>query len=365
MTTFSPISRFLLILAAFVVVVAGMREAKELLVPFLLSLFIAVISSPPLHWLKQKGLPNGLAILCIIAVVIVAGSVVGAVFGSSFAGFKSELPFYQSRLGVISASFFSKLNELGLSVDMTQLKASVNPSAALSLAGTTLASFGNLMTSSVLILLTVVFILAEEVGFSDKLRMGNPDCEKTLEAVGRFTKSVIRYMAIKTGLSILTGLIVMLWLWIQGVDYFVLWGMLAFLLNYVPTLGSILAAIPAVLLALIQLGVGDALITAAGFVFVNFAIGNIVEPRMMGKGLDLSALVVFLSLVFWGWVLGPVGMLLSVPLTMTVKIALESIEETRWVGVMLGAGVRAGPGDESEQGVPRLSLKPLSKSADN
>lgn len=338
MTAFSPITRFLLVMAAFVIVVAGMREAEQLLVPFLLSLFIAVISSPPLMWLKQKGLPSGIAILCIIAVVLVGGVLVGAVVGSSINGFKGDLPLYQERLAVISSSVLTKLGGLGVNVDFTQWRESVNPGAALSLAGATLASLGNLMTNGVLILLTVVFILAEEVGFSDKLRFGCPGSEKTLEAIGRFTSSVIRYMAFKTALSLLTGCVISVWLWVQGVDYFILWGLLAFLLNYVPTLGSILAAVPAVLLALVQLGPSDAAITALGFVLVNFGVGNVLEPRIMGRGLDLSALVVFLSLVFWGWVLGPVGMLLSVPLTMTVKIALESVDETRWLGIMLGSG---------------------------
>ncbi|MEJ2419651.1 MAG: AI-2E family transporter [Exilibacterium sp.] len=110
------------------------------------------------------------------------------------------------------------------------------------------------------------------------------------------------------------------------------------MLNFVPTLGSILAAIPPLLLALIQLGTGSALLTVLGYVVINVSIGNVLEPRIMGRGLNLSALVVLLSLVFWGWVLGPVGMLLSIPLTMTVKIAMESHEETRWIGVMLGSG---------------------------
>ena len=139
-------------------------------------------------------------------------------------------------------------------------------------------------------------------------------------------------------MSLLTGTIILVWLWILGVDYFVLWGMLAFLLNFVPTLGSIIAAIPAVLLAVVQLGVGDAVLVGVGFLAVNLGVGNILEPRVMGRGLDLSTLVVFLSLVFWGWVLGPVGMLLSIPLTITVKIALESVDETRWIGVLLSSG---------------------------
>ncbi len=143
-------------------------------------------------------------------------------------------------------------------------------------------------------------------------------------------------MVIKTLVSLATGIAIAIWLGVLGVDYAMLWGLLAFLLNYVPNIGSIIAAIPAVLLALVQLGVGSALLAALGFLVVNAAIGNVIEPRFMGRGLGLSTLVVFLSLVFWGWVLGPVGMLLSVPLTMTVKIALESNEDTRWIAILLG-----------------------------
>ncbi|MEC8428670.1 MAG: AI-2E family transporter, partial [Pseudomonadota bacterium] len=134
------------------------------------------------------------------------------------------------------------------------------------------------------------------------------------------------------------GVLVLLWLLFLGVDYPVLWAMLAFMLNFVPNLGSILAAIPAVLLALVQLGPFEAIWVAVGYVVVNTVVGNVLEPRIMGRGLDLSTLVVFVSLVFWGWVLGPVGMLLSVPLTMTVKIALENFKDTEWIAVMLGSG---------------------------
>jgi predicted PurR-regulated permease PerM len=116
-----------------------------------------------------------------------------------------------------------------------------------------------------------------------------------------------------------------------------LWGLLALLLNYIPNIGSILASVPAILLALIQLGVGKAVIVLVGYLVINIIIGNVLEPKIMGRGLGLSTLVVFLSLVFWGWVFGPVGMLLSVPLTMTVKIALDSNEDTRWISTLLGS----------------------------
>jgi predicted PurR-regulated permease PerM len=334
----SPIARFLILTAAFVVIVAGMRTAESLLVPFLLSLFIAVICSPPLLWLKQKGVPSALSLTIIMLSIVGIGLVIGMVAGSSINDFRGDLPEYQKRLEVITQQLQQFLHGLGIELNEEQWRQSFDPGVALALAGNTLASFGNVMGNAFMILLTVIFILAEEVRFGDKMMSAHPNAARTVTAMGRFTRSVNQYMAIKSGLSLLTGFLAMTWLWILGVDYPVLWGMLAFLLNFVPNLGSILAAIPAVLLALIQLGVPDAALTAAGYVVINVMVGNVIEPRMMGRGLDLSTLVVFLSLVFWGWVLGPVGMLLSVPLTMTVKIALESSNETRWLGVMLGSG---------------------------
>ena len=162
--------------------------------------------------------------------------------------------------------------------------------------------------------------------------------EQSLKRFQAISSSINRYMVIKTITSLSTGIVIGIWLWFLGVDYALLWALLAFLLNFVPNIGSIIAAIPAVLLALVQFGVGKALMTALGYVAVNVIIGSLIEPRFMGRGLGLSTLVVFLSLVFWGWVLGPVGMLLSVPLTMILKIALESNDDTLWIAVILGAG---------------------------
>lgn len=335
---FSSLSRFLLVTAAFVVVIAGLKQAESLLVPFLLSLFIAVICSPPLAWLKKCGLPSSLSLLIIVAVIILLGVIVGAVVGSSISSFQTDLPHYQQRLQVITQQGVVFLQGYGLEIPIQQWREVFDPSVALSFAASTLASLGNVMTNALMILLTVIFILAEEVRFSDKMKLAREDSDNAITALRRFTGSVNQYMAIKMTLSLLTGFVIMVWLMFLGVDYPVLWGLLAFLLNFVPTLGSILAAIPAVLLALIQLGFGDAALTAVGYLAVNIIVGNAIEPRVMGKGLDLSTLVVFLSLVFWGWVLGPVGMLLSVPLTMTVKIALEHSTEGHWIGVMLGAG---------------------------
>ena len=346
-TTTSPIARFLIIMAAFIIVVAGMRAAESILVPFLLSLFIAIICTPLLSMMKRYRIPTGLAILLIVLMMVIAGLFIGAIVGSSINRFTADIPEYQARLVQLSTGLQSWLEGMGIAIDRQVWKDVFNPSAALTVAGNTLSSFGNIMTDGFMILLTVMFILAEEVNFIDKFRNSqrtdDTSAHKTIDALSRFANSINTYMAIKTLVSLATGLLVMVALMIIGVDYPVLWGLLAFMLNFIPTFGSILAAIPPVLLAIVQLGVGEALVTAALYVAVNVIVGSIIEPRVMGKGLDLSSLVVFLSLIFWGWVLGPVGMLLSVPLTIMVKIALENSQETQWIAILLGSGPGAVP----------------------
>ncbi|RLA38355.1 MAG: hypothetical protein DRQ64_08960, partial [Gammaproteobacteria bacterium] len=257
---------------------------------------------------------------------------------SSIREFRADLPEYQARLLIMSNGVQQWLVGKGIALDPAIWQQSFNPNVAMQLVGNTLASFGNVMTNAFLILLTVIFILAEEVGFREKLLNARGGGQDSLEGLESFTDSVNRYLAIKTLLSLATGLLVLLVLWILDVDYPVMWALLAFLLNFVPTVGSFLAAVPAVLLALIQLGPIEAGFLGMAYVVINLVIGNVIEPRWMGKGLNLSPLVVFLSLVFWGWVLGPVGMLLSIPLTILVKIALESDSDTAWIGIMLGSG---------------------------
>lgn len=338
MNKVSSVVRFILVSAAFVILVAGMRAAESLLVPFLLSVFIALIFSPVLLWLKSRRVPNALAIVMIIMFVIVLGILTGAVVGASVKDFRSDLPDYQLRLQGMSEAVLGWLAGIGIEVDAAQWLQTVNPGLIMKLAGNTLSSFGNVMTNAFLILLTVIFILAEEVGLREKLIQARGDSPESMLALDKFISSVNRYLGIKTMLSLLTGVLVAVMLWLLGVDYPLMWGMLAFMLNYIPTVGSLLAAVPAILLALLQVSPFTVVIVVLGYLAINLLVGNVLEPRLMGKGLNLSPLVVFLSLIFWGWVLGPVGMLLSIPLTILVKIGLESDPDSRWLGIMLGAG---------------------------
>lgn len=322
--------------AAFVILVAGMQAAQPLLVPFLLSLFIAVIATPPLFYLKSKGFPEGVAIFIVVLGIALVGLLLGWMVGDSLNDFTSNLPKYQERLLSLSQGLLHWLNQHDIRVDQQALLTFLDPGKALAMAGKLLRGLGGVLAQSVFILITVIFMLLEAGLFSAKIIAITENPPVAQARIENITDSIKQYMSIKTSTSLLTGVIVTLVLLIIGVDYPVLWGLVAFLFNFVPNIGSIIAAIPAVLLALIQLGAGAALWTAAGYLAINSLVGNVIEPRFMGKGLGLSPLVVFISLVFWGWVLGPIGMFLSVPLTVTLKIILESSSESRGVAFLLG-----------------------------
>ncbi|MCG8100866.1 MAG: AI-2E family transporter [Candidatus Thiodiazotropha endolucinida] len=333
---FSPTSRFLLSMAAFVVVVAGMKAADTLLIPFLLSLFIAVISAPPLFFLKGKGVPGGLAMILVVGMIIVIGVLMAWLVGGSLDDFTNNLPKYQESLKLQSTNFVTWLSTLGVELNVQTITTYFNPAKAMAMAGKLMGGLGNVLTQAFLILIAVIFMLLEANAFQAKLKNHAESPERSLARVKAITSSIKQYMVIKTSTSMLTGILIGVWLWILDIDYPVLWGVLAFLFNYVPNIGSIIAAVPAVLLALIQFGPQASLWTAVGYLVVNSLVGNVIEPRFMGKGLGLSPLIVFISLVFWGWILGPVGMFLSVPLTMTMKIVLDSNHDTRGLAAMLG-----------------------------
>ena len=325
---------WLLTTAALVVIIAGIKAAEEIMVPFLLAIFIATIAATPVFWLNRFRVPIGIAITLTVAGIIVLLSGVGAIVAQSVRQFRDNLPEYEAKLSTTIDAATRAAADLGYPLD--SLQGQIEPSSALELVGNTLMGFGATLGNGFFILLTVIFILAEASSFPRKLRdvLDRPDDD--LPHFEKFAVTVNRYIAIKTSISVATGVLVWLALTILGVDFPVLWGLLAFLLNYVPTIGSLIAAIPAVIFAFLQLDATMALITAGVYAAVNVVMGNVVEPRFMGRGLGLSTLVVFLSLVFWNWMLGPVGMLLSVPLTMTVKIALEANPSTQWIAHLLG-----------------------------
>ncbi len=328
-------ARFLLVAASIIVVIAGLRQAGQLVLPFLTAVFLAVVSFPVLAWLQHKKVPTPLAVLITVAAAAGVVSVLGVAVGRSVNEFSQVAPQYQARFQELANQILAWAEGVGLPASEWTLLDYVNPEAIVDLIGGTLGALAGLLSNAFLVLLAVIFILFEAAGFRAKLRLAFGDRGANLDRLGQMTLQVQNYLAIKTLVSVATGVLVGIWVWALGLDFPLLWGLVAFIFNYIPSLGSIFAAVPAVLLALVQLGPGRAAVVAIGYLAINIVFGNFVEPMMLGRRLGLSTLVIFLSLVFWGWVWGPVGMLLSVPLTMMLKIALENTEDFRWVAVML------------------------------
>jgi AI-2 transport protein TqsA len=325
-------------LAAVIVIIFGMQMAKELLVPFLIAAFLALITVRPMLWLQQRRIPSFLAALIIVMSIMLLFAAVGAILGSSIADFTAALPGYQAQLDVIVDGVFDfVVKHLNGDESMESLGQMVDPGWAMGLVATILNSLKGVLTNTFLIIFLMIFMLLEVSSVGTKVEAAFGRSAESLDAPREFLHNLGRYLGIKTIVSIATGTCAGLVTWSIGLDFPLLWAMLAFLLNYVPTIGSIIAAVPAVLLALVQLGPGAAGATAIGFAAINVVFGNAIEPRLMGYGVGISPLVVFVGLVFWGWVFGPVGMLLSVPLTMTLKLALESDPDTRWIAILIGS----------------------------
>jgi len=289
--------------------------------------------------MQKKGVPAWLSLICVVIVVCLLQLLLMTIVTTSVSDFSKDLPSYQERINALTGDVFSLFAKWGLDIPQDSLKANFDPSAIFKLAVSALGNLGAVLSNSFLIILTVIFMLFEGTSLPAKLHRAFGADSRHMEHIERFLNTVKQYMTIKTVISLATGLMIYLWLLILGVDYPLLWALLAFLFNFVPNIGSIIAAVPTVLLALIQLGPLSALLVAGGYMAANMIMGNIIEPRFMGKGLGLSTLVVFLSLVFWGWVFGPVGMLLSVPLTMLLKIAFESSQETEWISILMGPDI--------------------------
>lgn len=323
-------------IAAYLFIIAALMYASSIITPLLLALFISVVCAQPIRWLQKRKVPNGIAVLIVLFGILLVFFGMGEIVARTVSQFRADMPLYDSRLSELSETIFATLDKLGLDISLDKLETSVNASKIMSYSAGILGALGNVMSNTLLILFIVIFMLLEINSFKTKMQAIVKTSEGTLDYINRIDSSIRNYLGLMTLISFITGAAIWLALTIIGVKYAILWSLLAFLLNYIPNFGSIIASVPAIIFALIQMGTGGAIWTVVTFVTVNMVVGNIVQPAVMGKGLGLSSLVVFISLIFWGFIFGTVGMFLSVPLSMVAKIAFEQKENTKWIAIMLG-----------------------------
>ena len=327
--------------AALIIIFAGVIYAKSIITPFLLALFISIICAQPIAWLEKKGTPRWLAFLLVIFGVILLFSGFAFLIGRTLSSFTSDVSKYSSTLTNISNSFIQYLNGKGLKIPQDQLSNLVQPAKILEFTAGAVNELFSMVGNTFLVFLIFLFIIMEFGSFAVKAKAIFGGSDESTAYFSTIIQNIRQYLGMKTLICILTSVCIYVPLRIIGVDYPLLWALIAGLMNYIPNIGSIIAAVPAVLFALVQLGLGSAFWTLGSFLLVNNVLGNFVEPRIMGKGLGLSALVVFLSLIFWGFIFGTIGMFLSVPITMTIKIILEQNEKTKWLAILLGTPTEA------------------------
>ncbi|SFP04778.1 AI-2E family transporter [Hydrogenimonas thermophila] len=323
-------------LASIVVIIAGLKYSASLIVPFLLSIFISLLLMPLLRWLIKKGIPKMVAFFMVIIFVFLLFISISGLITSQMADLFKNSEHWQTLMVENLKLWIMHLKDLGIDIDQELFFSMLQPQRIFTFALSIVKNASMMLSYSFLIFFTVVFMLLESFSIKTKIeyleKNGSPGLAHRIDL---FTEKLNHYFTLKAFTSLLTGIWISAVLYSFDVPYPLLWGLGGFMLNFIPVIGSIIAAIPPVLIALATQGYADALWIAGWFIVINVVIGNILEPKIMGKGLEISELVVFLSLVFWGWVFGKVGMLLAVPLTMVVKFALETSDSTRWIAVLL------------------------------
>lgn len=338
----------LLALACLIVVLAGMKAAAGFLVPIAFAFFLSILSYPLTRWLVRLHLPRALALGLTIAVniAVVAGLIYSAI--SLIGSFQQELPRYLSAVerqvntaavwmqeqGVEGAAATAQrmFDWGGLIRYLTQQDVMT---AIGSMLGSTFGTVAAVFASMVIVFITMIFILMEAHGTNQRILAvqlaGGPDLTTMLQSV----TDIQKYLGIKTLISFLTGLLAGICCLLFGLKYPLLWAILAFAFNFIPAVGSSLASFPAIIEALVQNGWGSAIGMALSYGLINFSLDNFVQPTLLGRRFGISSLVVILSVIFWGWLWGPVGMFLAVPLTMVIKVLLDNSEEFRWISVAM------------------------------
>jgi AI-2 transport protein TqsA len=329
----ASLARVLFILAAAVVVLVGVRLSAPVLNPILFAIVFALLFAPVYGWLQRR-LPAGVALLLsfVALLIIIVGLFV--LLSASISRFTGRLSFYAQQLDAQLADLQELLDRLGLSgVDLSE---AVNTSALVEAIGAVLSGISGFLSSLFLILMIMLFLLGESSAMMERLRTSvaqdNPQVAR-LTVIGQ---SVALSFGLRAIVNLVTALGITLLLWLLGVDFPLLWGILVFFLSFIPYIGLILAVAPAVVLALAEFGLGRAIVVIVAVVVINVLAENVLSPVLMGRGLELSPTVVFLSFIFWAWLLGGPGAFLALPLTLFVAIMLGSFPETRWLASLMG-----------------------------
>lgn len=325
----------LVAIASFVIIIGGLSLASSIVVPFLLAVFIAIIVYPILEMMSKIHINRFFAFIILIGICGSGLWFLGNVIAGAIVKFSTDLPLYKAKIDIFIDNLIIYAKDQA-DIDISNnLLSFINLDKLIITTSNLLLQTGSLVTQSFLVFLLLAFILFESQIFKQKVEYFAIKDPSALHIANTFISNLKRYLAIKTISSIATGVIVWGFLILFDVPHALLWAVLAFILNYIPTIGSIIAAIPALLVSLAVNDISTTLWLTLIYLVVNISIGNFIEPRFLGKGLGISTLVVILSLLFWGFIFGIGGMFLAVPLTMSIKIALDANPRTKFISILL------------------------------
>ena len=327
-----PGLRLLLVLACLVIITAGLKAAAPILVPFALALFMAVVSMPVMFGLRRKGVPAPLAILLTVLLDVLIFGLMGLLVVGSLGDLNEKIPGYAAAVEAVYQAWLVRLQARGIPVASGAL---FDPARVFTFLRGFLQTVARVSSIGFVVGIIMIFILAEATIFPYKFQAILGGNRQGRVRITHTVTEVQAYLWIKFQICLVRGIFVGLMCWIAQLDFPMLLGMIAFILSFVPTLGAIIAAVPGIALALILHGEMTALMVGLSYLAIDLGFGNLLEPNIMGRRVGLSTLVVVLSLLFWGWLWGPVGALLSVPLTMVLKIGLENIPDLSWIAVLL------------------------------
>lgn len=332
----SPILRLLLGGGGLVLLIAGMRAAADVINPFLLALIFAFTFGPLLGKLQDRGFPAWLALLLTIFFIL-GGTILLLIFiGTALNQLIEALPSYQSSAQEQTADIQTSLANLGINTQ--SVLQAFDPSKLFGVLESVVVAVINAGAATVFMLFILAFMLFESTGLPRKLSGPLLSDHQFIQRFINFGADIRHYVLVLTWINFLVGVGDAIFLFILGVDFPILWGLLAWFMGYIPSVGFWLALIPPVMLAYAESGAGLALIVFLGYVLINGSVQNVVQPKLMGDQLNLSPLVVVASLFIWTWILGPVGALIAVPMTMGVQqLVLGSSEGSLWLADLMGA----------------------------
>jgi AI-2 transport protein TqsA len=325
----------LLVAACLVVIAAGLRVAAEVLVPVVIAAFLTVLLTPLVRTLRRLRVPPLVGIPLVVMTCVGVLALIVGVVGQSVNALVTSAPHYHQRFVELTHSLDVWLRDHRVAVSQQRLMAALRPDTVLPLVGRTLSQVAVVLSHTLLVLILVVFLLFDAVDLPERMKGALGRSGVDLSRWSRIAAEVKEYLVIKTYLCLFTGLVTWIVLFATGIDFAPLWALLAVLLAYVPNIGPFIATAPPVLLALLQVGPGRMIIVLGLLSTVYLVIGNVIEPQLLGRRLGLSAFSVFVALIFWGWIWGPAGMLLSVPLMVVLKILLENSPTYGWLALLL------------------------------